>query len=65
MSTDGAPAPEQLPDPHVANLDVSAIGFSSRPKTKLQQLLSEISSHRLITESRHSVIFSKDRTEGK
>lgn len=46
-------------------LDVSAIGFSPRPKTRLQRLLTENGSYRLITESCHPVVaFSKDQTEG-
>lgn len=46
--------------------DVSSIGFSPRPKTKLQRLLTENSSYRLITESHHPVIvFSKEQTEEK
>lgn len=44
--------------------DVSAIGFSLRSKGRLQQLLSENSSYRLITESHHPVIvFSKTPTK--
>lgn len=47
-------------------LDASAIGFSPRPKTRLQRLLGENSSYRLLTESDHPVVvFSKDRTEGE
>lgn len=44
--------------------DVSAIGFSPRPKTRLQRLLTENSSYRLITESHYPVlVFSADQME--
>lgn len=47
-------------------LDVSAISFTPRPKTRLQQLLSENTSYRLITESEYPVVvFSKTQTEEK
>lgn len=46
--------------------DASAITVSPRPKTRLQQLLTENSSYRLISESHHPVVvFSKDQTEAK
>jgi len=37
-------------------LDVSAIGFAPRPKNRLQQLLTENTSYRLVTESHHPVV---------
>jgi len=41
-------------------LEVSAIGFVPRPKNRLQQMLTENTSYRLITESHHPVVaFSK------
>lgn len=46
------------------DLDVSAIGFSPRPKSRLQQLLTENASYRLATESHHPVVvFSRGDTE--
>jgi len=38
------------------DLDVSAIGFAPRPKSRLAQLLRNNSSYRLITESHHPVV---------
>jgi nucleotide-binding universal stress UspA family protein len=41
-------------------LDVSAIGFVPRPKNRIEQLLTENTSYRLVTESHHPVVaFSK------
>ncbi|WP_136687160.1 universal stress protein [Halorhabdus amylolytica] len=37
-------------------LEVSAIGFSPRPKNRLHQLLTENTSYRLVTESHHPVV---------
>lgn len=43
------------------DLDVSAIGFSPRPKGRLERLLTENASYRLVTESHHPVVaFSRD-----
>lgn len=40
--------------------DVSAIGFSPRPKNRLYRILTENASYRLVTESHHPVVaFSK------
>ena len=45
-------------------LEVSAIGFAPRPKSRLERLLRDDSSYRLITESHHPVItFSKGADE--
>lgn len=44
--------------------DVSAIGFAPRPKSKLQQLLTENASYRLITESHQPVVvFSRGEND--
>lgn len=45
-------------------LDVAAIGFAPRPKNRLQQLLTENTSYRLVTESHHPVVaFSQGDTD--
>lgn len=44
-------------------LDVSAIGFSPRPKNRLEQLLTENTSYRLVTES-HSPVVAFSQGQG-
>lgn len=45
--------------------DASAIGFSPRPKTRLQELLTENTSYRLITESHRPIVVFSNAPEGR